>query len=327
MNVEARDSGPKRMVARLAVMVAATLISLLACEGLARYAARASGRPDEFLNIQNTIYQHDPLLGWKPRPLLSATFTGCTTIQVVNNTAGFRDDEPRAVRPEKSILFLGDSFMWGFDVEASERLTEVLERGDSELEAFNYGVNGFGTDQEYLLLKSVLPKLKPDTVVVLFCGNDRDDNSTNVRSGYFKPVFTGMNNSLLLNGVPVPVAPRYYGTLNPWLARNSEAFRVAIRIANRLYTRARKIEVSDPTERLVEAIQDECNRHDAGFILAFIHYDTALASFCSTRGIRVVNLQQPTFHENERLYWPGQGYHWTRKGHELAAQQLRKFLY
>lgn len=53
------------------------------------------------------------------------------------------------------------------------------------------GVAGYGTDQEYLLLKRLWPKVKPAAVVLIFCAqNDRLDNSANVRyDSYRKPYF------------------------------------------------------------------------------------------------------------------------------------------
>ena len=70
------------------------------------------------------------------------------------------------------------------------------------------GVSGFGTDQEYLLLQKLWPKVKPAVVVLIFCtDNDRDDNRSNIRyEGYQKPYFMlTAQGSLVLAGQPVAV--------------------------------------------------------------------------------------------------------------------------
>ena len=45
------------------------------------------------------------------------------------------------------------------------------------------GVSGYGTDQEYLLLKKLWPQVKPAVVVLIFgTDNDRLDNSRSRRA-------------------------------------------------------------------------------------------------------------------------------------------------
>ena len=68
-------------------------------------------------------------------------------------------------------------------------------------------MSGYGTDQEYLLLKKLWPKVKPAVVVLIVCtDNDRQDNSTNIRyEGYQKPYFTtAADGAMVLHGQPVP---------------------------------------------------------------------------------------------------------------------------
>ena len=70
----------------------------------------------------------------------------------------------------------------GIDSEANERFTELLKLKLPDYKVLAAGVAGFGTDQEYLLLKRLWPKVKPAVVVLIFCSdNDRLDNRTNKR--------------------------------------------------------------------------------------------------------------------------------------------------
>ena len=93
--------------------------------------------------------------------------------------------------------------MWGLDAEANERFTELLKPKIPDYKILAAGVSGYGTDQEYLLLKRLWPKVKPAVVVLIFCTqNDRLDNSTNIRyEGYLKPYFeTAADGSLVARG-------------------------------------------------------------------------------------------------------------------------------
>ena len=107
-----------------------------------------------------------------------------------HNSLGLRDIEHNAER-RPNIMFVGDSFVWGYDVEARDRFTERLREQLSSARIINAGVPGYGTDQEYLLLNRIWNVTRPDVVVLIFCSNnDRADNSSNLRyAGYLKPYF------------------------------------------------------------------------------------------------------------------------------------------
>jgi len=112
-----------------------------------------------------------------------------------------------------TILFLGDSFVWGLDAEANERFTDLLRTRVFGHKIVAAGVSGYGTDQEYLLLKRLWAKVQPAVVVLIFCTqNDRLDNSTNIRyEGYQKPYFaTAADGALVLQGQPVPKSRLQY---------------------------------------------------------------------------------------------------------------------
>ena len=72
------------------------------------------------------------------------------------------------------------------------------------------GVDGYGSTQEYLQLKYRGLKYNPDIVIVLlFFGNDIDNNLAEHSNYYYQPVFTLKNNTLTLTNVPVPRNPAY----------------------------------------------------------------------------------------------------------------------
>src|SRR5664279_2417971 len=138
-------------------------------------------------------------LGWAPIPSSSSIITTARTIHAQHNSLGFRDIEfERDARP--TMLFIGDSFVWGVDAEANERFTDLLRSRISNTAIVNAGVSGYGTDQEYLLLQRIWPTFQPAVVVLIFCtANDRLDNGTNVRyDGYQKPYFATATDGTLM---------------------------------------------------------------------------------------------------------------------------------
>ena len=155
-------------------------------------------------------FQYDELLGWANRPNSETIFamTGEFETHVNINSKGLRDREYDYDKPEgiKRIVALGDSYTWGFGVEANERFTEVLEDELlKNIQVINMGVSGYGNDQELLLLKNEGLKYHPDLVLVAFCGNDPADNCNTHHSFYYKPLFIlNENKELVLTNVPVP---------------------------------------------------------------------------------------------------------------------------
>ena len=157
-------------------------------------------------------YRHDAALGWAPLPDSEFTVTAERPIHAKHNSLGLRDIELGASGKPR-ILFVGDSFVWGNDVEAGERFTDLLRQRISSHEIVNAGVSGYGTDQEYLWLQRLWDRIKPQVVVLMFTViNDRWDNISNVRyDGYFKPYFASApDGSLRLSGQPVPKPRQLY---------------------------------------------------------------------------------------------------------------------
>lgn len=74
---------------------------------------------------RSLAYGYDAELGWAPIPNSSSSVTTERTIHAHHNSLGLRDIEfERDARP--TMLFLGDSFVWGVDAEAGERLTDTM---------------------------------------------------------------------------------------------------------------------------------------------------------------------------------------------------------
>ena len=257
------------------------------------------------------IYNYDAELGWFPVPNSAVSFTGMRTIRVHHNSLGLRDIEPDAA-PKPTIAFIGDSFVWGYDVEQNERFTEILRAKLAGKRIINAGVTAYGTDQEYLLLRRLWGRLKPDVVVLMVCtDNDRKDNTANTRQdGPYKPYFDLTQGAF--EGIPVPWSRHLYFADN-WRARNSWVFRVAVS-AYVLIVHP-PVSVPDPTERLISMMKELAESNGAKFLVGLQYREPALEAALTAMKIPYV-----TFDGAEHEF--GDGDHWTPKGHQLVAERL-----
>jgi hypothetical protein len=235
---------------------------------------------------------------------------------VQHNSFGLRDIE-FVPDDRPTILFLGDSFVWGLDAEAGERFTELLRPRISSHKIVAAGVSGYGTDQEYLLLRRLWPQIKPAVVVLMFCTqNDRQDNSTNIRyEGYQKPYFvTAPDGSLVLSGQPVPTS-RLQVIKEVWLVRHLWL----ARLANAVYLKVQHpmVHVPDPTERLVSQLRDFVQANGGRFLVGLQYSDPELMRHLQAERIPFVSFDGAEFYPGAAA-----GTHWTPAGQKLVAERL-----
>ncbi|MCC7262121.1 MAG: SGNH/GDSL hydrolase family protein [Candidatus Latescibacteria bacterium] len=199
--------------------LAGVLAGLLAGEaGLRLIAPQVYRRPP--------VWEFDPELGWRHTPgasgwLVSPEFS----VEYRINAVGLRD---REVVPEKApgrqrILCFGDSFVEGWGVAQEERVSEGLQRLLGGAEVVNFGVAGYGTDQEWLLFEKMGQQYQPDWVVLFFYGNDLWTNNSRQGIGAergFKPIFELVDGDRLrLSGVPVKKTGFWEPGTMPWRRR------------------------------------------------------------------------------------------------------------
>ena len=290
-----------------------TLATLAAIEIMLRIADLRILR--EGSSERSLTYRYDAELGWAPVPHSSSVVTTARTIHAQHNSLGFRDIEfERDARPV--VLFLGDSFVWGVDAEASERFTDLLRSRLPQMAIVNAGVSGYGTDQEYLLLQRIWPTMRPAVVVLIFCtDNDRLDNGTNIRyDGYQKPYFaTGADDALVLRGQPVPESRQLYIKQN-WLVRHLWL----ARLAAFAYVEIRhpQVYVPDPTEKIVSRMHEFVEARGARLIVGLQLRDDELM-----RQLQAERIAFVTF-DGAESYASRYGAHWTPAGHKLVAERL-----
>jgi lysophospholipase L1-like esterase len=288
---------------------------------------------------ERLAYQHDVVLGWRPEPGSQRSVSGSRQIHAAHNGRGFRDREHGEKRRPR-LLFVGDSYVWGYDVEVDERFSDLLQRQWPELDVINLGVSGYGTDQEFLLLQTQLQVYEPDGVVLILSPNDSLDNTRNHVDGrYWKPYFVVENDALRLRGVPVPVSLAYRVRERPLLF-SSYGLRAVIQAWARIRGEGARVAVPDPSEALLVAMADLVRSSGAEFAVGWVGVaglppevrgwleDRVGADAVSVRFPEALCRREaiPCLDLSDDRVYPSHGWHWTPEGHVGVAERIAGFL-
>ncbi len=167
------------------------------------------------------VHRYHPTIGYQYMPSIRTRlpFAGDDHYLVRTNAQGFRSDhdfsEPKRPGTFRILLF-GDSFSAGVGVSNGRRYSDYLEELVPGVEVFNCGLEGTGTDQQYLAFREVSELAEYDLVIVAPWVENIRRNPARYRmwstSGgeyrvFPKPYFSlDADGQLRLHNVPVPQA-------------------------------------------------------------------------------------------------------------------------
>lgn len=179
---------------RAAALVCAALV---ACVALAEVGLRVAGYSAP------QWYQPDPQLGWSLRAHKHgwhASAAGLARIDI--NAAGFRDREHFLDKPAGAyrIAVLGDEHSeamhlplnqtWWWRLAPALQACQFGELRGRDVEVLNFGVGGYGSAQQLVLLESTAMRYQPDLVLLQFSnGDDVVDNSFALSKAKERPFY------------------------------------------------------------------------------------------------------------------------------------------
>lgn len=146
-------------------------------------------KPDIFRSLQARAYsQPDLTFDHSLVPRGKGRFKGDEfDIRINVNSSGFRGPELARDKTagRKRIVFVGDSFTFGWGVNEEETFVSLLQK-DQPAELINAGIVSYSPALEYLLIREKIIALQPDEVVLCLDQSDLQDDYKYSDSGIFK---------------------------------------------------------------------------------------------------------------------------------------------
>jgi hypothetical protein len=283
--------------------------------------------------------------GWSFRPGFRGSMHDVWTII---NDRGYRGEEHPSEKPpgRTRIVMLGDSILFGTRVREEETFSSLLESRTGRFEVLNLGVEGYGTDQELLLLEHEALGYHPDVVILNFCIDN--DATSNARAwdhlGAFpKPYFTLEGGRLHLHDEHLRLTP--LRRVAQWLqddshlyGRLSAVLPAPTRKRRDPLPRLSRREANELTIRLIQRTDEVARGAGASFMVVFhpnrpgiLHHSrlsNRLRRDPRLEGIPMLDLGE---RYRARGLGPGellldyQG-HLTPFGHRIAVQEIETWL-
>lgn len=316
-----------------------------------------------WVNVPENIWvEHHPVLGWysqknKTAVLESPNFP---KVEIHTNSAGFRGPREYAIEKPKGVIrvaMLGDSFVFGFGVQDGETFPVLLESQNKTREVLNLGVPGYGIDQIYLSYREIARKYHPDIVLIgIFPEDFWRCTRSFADSGHVKPYFSlSTQGKLVMHNVPVPPPFSLNSNQFPPLSEQnafqrilnkSVLYRLAKKPLTKLAKNMRLIDPNDTEEWLIgrailHQMIAEIRLHGAVPVFVLMppqdwaqstrktSLERSILRFADREKVGLVNLK-PVFNDaiakdGLETYYIKDDWHWTVKGHELAAQTVEQY--
>lgn len=316
-------------------------------------------------------FQFDSELGWIGVPNVGGTNWSLDgEFGFKTNSRGFRDEERDTMKPPEKfrIAVVGDSFIWGHNLDQSELMTCHLERElrarGYNVEVLNFGIGGYGTDQEYLLVEREVLRYRPDIVALsFFYSNDFWNNYEEISSQKAKPYFRFRDDGALeLRPLRLPRLEqqtnsnphqaRFFGSIRSIFEERSFVYNLAIRnralrsIARVFGLTSAEIGTADSgivslqqsiTKRLILMMKEKVEAAGAAFFVFMYpgygyyygdqaqHMQTLRFFRSELRQVPLLDLA-PAFDTAKACLYHFYSEHWNREGSQLAGIEVAHFV-
>lgn len=305
--------------------------------------------------------EYHPELGWYHQKNKRARIqTDFVNVEIQTNSAGFRGAREYSLEKKpgvKRVLALGDSFVFGFGVAEGENFSQRLEAADPQTEVLNLGVPGYGIDQMLMAYRSMGKSYHADTVLI---GLFPEDFWRNLRAfadtGHAKPYFeVKADGKLELKNVPVP--PQFKLNMNQFPDLIEHGALENVLYHSELYKRLKKawlragigLGLLDPDlseewilgRAILSQLIREVREDGSEPVMMMIPSESwarstrkttlrkSLIKFAEREKAAFVDLtpvfNQKVQEEGIAKYYIEGDWHWTAKGHKLAAEAIRSF--
>lgn len=185
------------------VVIGEITLRLARIEGMGKIGDYVDSSPTNF-------HTSDPQLGWWHKPNSSGLWKDEGEAFIEMNSEGLRDREHTKSKPPNTwrIAVLGDSFTEALQVPVQSTFWSIVEKKLNQcpalkgknVEVINFGVHGYGTAQQLLVLRQKAWEYSPDLVLLAFFnGNDVINNSRELEYDLYRPFFVKKDDQLILD--------------------------------------------------------------------------------------------------------------------------------
>ncbi len=167
--------------------------------------------------LGENIIQFHPVLGKTLKPgikcLLKHPEWGEYVLQA--NNFGFRSSQDFFIKKKaygKRILIFGDSNAFGNGVSNEMRFPDLLEKMLPDVEIYNFAMEGFALDQQYLCYQEIASQFEHDLIISapavevirkLIAHYEITEDEDNIQRCYARPYFELVNGRLIRQNVPL----------------------------------------------------------------------------------------------------------------------------
>jgi hypothetical protein len=284
---------------------------------------------------QPTLFEPDPVLGWKSKPGKSMHGPYSPEGQKVHITIlsdGSRVTSNNQEIGSYDLVFIGCSFMEGYGVSDEDTFAWKLQEKIPSLRMGNFGVGGYSTYQSLLQLRELYKhNIKPAIVIYGFLPFHNERNiafsewvkvlAQNSKLGHKLLPYCSMDK----NGKLIEHEPAGYPLLpfGDRLALTGDFF-------SRFYfnfidseEHQRRVNGIAITEKLIAEMNSLAQKNGASFFVALLEDPRPFESYFKTSAIATIDCRLPVDNTDYRV--PGEG-HPNEKAHSVWAERTAEFL-
>lgn len=307
--------------------------------------------------------EHHPSLGWYHQKNKTAflPLPNGQKAEIHTNSIGLRGTREYTLqKPDgiRRIAVLGDSFAFGWGVQDHESFSARIEAQDPSLEVLNFGVPGYGVDQILVAFRTLARGYHPENVLItLFAEDFWRATRAFADTGHAKPYFRlDSSGKLQLQNVPVPPPLTLRTNQFPDLIEYSPIEKMLVKTRTykllrrgmlRLGKNLRLLDADSEEEWLLgrvilKQLIEEVQKSGAQVFIVLLPPDRwirsdskealykSLLGFAKKEGVPLLDLtpefRQAAEHSSLTDYYIEGDWHWTAKGHALAADAIVHFL-
>jgi len=271
----------------------------------------------------------DVEVGWLYKPL-AETDTARNSGTYIASSLGLRNAE-LGIKEKPRVVFLGDSFTWGWGVPNGVRYTDYLEAMYPQYQIVNAGINGYSTVQEMLLLKKYRQKMMPDLVVLQVFHNDFIEN-LETQGVYAKPYLDWQQDFVLKKPSSKMTGEHWGSDALLWIANHTYFYRQIVVASYVALTKKDESGTELPSDEKIlagamkvalETLMSYCREENMPLLIISsdlqIYQRAVLESITRERGVAYYDLTEKVFPGKKDFSLHDHAGHWNAYGHQLVA--------